>query len=156
MNINKIREDFTVLSKKVNGKSICYLDSACMSLKPKQVVDAVSSYYNEFPGCGGRSSHKFSREVSTKVSEVRNDVKKFINAKDSKEIIFTRNTTEGINLVANSLGLHKEDKVVISDREHNSNLMPWLVSGVKLHVVRSKNDETFDLENQSVMVAVKR
>jgi cysteine desulfurase / selenocysteine lyase len=146
MDSEKIRKDFSILHKKINGKSVCYLDSACMSLKPKQVVDSLNRYYNEYSGCAGRSSHKFSKEVDNKVEETRKAVRKFINTSDSKEIIFTRNTTESINLVCHGLGIGANDKVVISDREHNSNLVPWLVSKCKLHIVKSKNDFTFDIE----------
>ena len=80
-----------------------------------------------------------------------NEIKNFINAKYASEIIFTRNTTEGINLIANSIGLEKGDEVIISDKEHNSNLIPWLklkkTKGIKLVVVDSNEDNTFNLEN---------
>lgn len=146
MNIEKIRQDFLILSRKINGKGVCYIDSACMSLKPKQVVDKLNEYYNEYSGCAHRSSHKFSKIAAEKVSETREAVRRFINAADSKEIIFTRNATESINLVCHGLGINANDKVVISDREHNSNLVPWLVSGCKLKVVKSHDDFTFDIE----------
>ncbi len=152
MNADKIKQDFTILDKKINGKRVCYLDSACMSLKPKQVVDKLNEYYNEYSGCAHRSSHKFSKIAAEKVSETRDAVRKFINAADSKEIIFTKNTTESINLVCHGLGISSADKVVISDREHNSNLVPWLVSGCKLKVVKSHKDFTFDIEQFKIDV----
>ena len=144
-NVEKIREDFPVLSK-----SIIYFDSACMSLKPKQVIDKINEYYNEYPGCAGRSSHKFASRVEEEVAKARNEVKNFINAKYDSEIIFTRNTTESLNLVANSFGLKQGDEVIISDKEHNSNLLPWLKlqeKGIKVVVVESDQDNTFNLEN---------
>ena len=144
-NVEKIREDFPVLSK-----SIIYFDSACMSLKPKQVIDKINEYYNEYPGCAGRSSHKLASRVEEEVAKARNEVKNFINAKYDSEIIFTRNTTEGLNLVANSFGLKKGDEIIISDKEHNSNLLPWLKlkeKGIKVVVVDSNDDNTFNLEN---------
>ncbi len=144
-NVEKIREDFPVLSK-----SIIYFDSACMSLKPKQVINKINEYYNEYPACAGRSSHKLATKVETEVAKARNEVKNFINAKYDSEIIFTRNTTEGLNLVANSIGLKQGDEVIISDKEHNSNLLPWLKlqeKGIKVFVVDSNDDNTFNLEN---------
>lgn len=125
MNIEKIREDFTILNKSsLNEKPIIYLDSACVTLKPKQVVDALNKYYNEFPACGGRSGHKLGKIVTEEVDKAREIVKEFINAKKSNEIIFTKNTTEGINLVINSFELKQGDIILTSDKEHNSVLLP--------------------------------
>ena len=125
LNTHKIRADFNILSKK-DGKIPMYLDSACMSLKPNSVVEAMNDYYFNFPACD-RSLHKLGSTVTKKVKEARELVAKFINAKNLDEIIFTRNTTEGINLLANSFGLVKGDVVLVSDKEHNSNLVPWLL-----------------------------
>src|ERR1035437_3392010 len=126
LNIDKIRADFNILCKK-DGAIPIYLDSACMSLKPNRVIEAMNDYYSNYPACAGRSSHKLGDRVTKKVKEARGLVAKFINAKNENEIIFTRNTTEGINLLANSIGLKREDVVLISDKEHNSNLIPWLL-----------------------------
>lgn len=104
---------------------IIYMDSACVTLKPIQVIEAMSCYYKEFPACAGRSNHSFGRKVTQEINQARITVQKFINAKNSKEIIFTRNTTEGINLIANSLKLKKGDAVLTSDKEHNSVLIPF-------------------------------
>lgn len=143
MNVNKIKEDFTIFEKKISGKPITFLDSACMSLKPKQVVDKINEYYNNYPTCGGRGGYKLAKEVTNEVEETRRLVKKFINAKYEDEIIFNRNATEGINVIANNF-----DEALISDREHNSNLICWK----NKIVVDSKNDFTFDLDdfNQKV------
>jgi len=153
--LSKTREDFKILSG--NSTSVpVYLDSACMSLKPNQVVEAMNRYYFEYPACAGRSSHQLGNNVTKKVKEARALVAKFINAKSEKEIIFTRNTSEGINLLANSFVFKKGDVVLISDKEHNSNLVPWLVLkekiGIELKVIPSKEDNTFDLEKFSEMV----
>ncbi|VVB81922.1 Cysteine desulfurase [uncultured archaeon] len=137
MNIKKIREDFPVLQKK-----IIYMDSACMSLKPRQVIQALNSYYNDFPACGERSEHQLGRKVTEAVDSARRSVAKFINAAP-EEIIFTKNTTEAINLVANSLDLKKDDIVLTTDKEHNSNLLPWRKFNHQF--VKSKPDNTFDL-----------
>jgi cysteine desulfurase/selenocysteine lyase len=104
LDYEKIKNDFPLLSKQVGGKKIIYFDSACMSLKPQQVVEAMSQYYLEFPACAGRSSHRLGELVTKKVKEARQTIAKFINASE-QEIVFTRNTTEAINLLANSLDL---------------------------------------------------
>jgi cysteine desulfurase / selenocysteine lyase len=149
LNTEKIRADFNVLK---DGKSIpIYFDSACMSLKPQQVIDAMNDYYLHFPACAGRSFHKMGNIVTEKVKETRQLVAKLINADSENEIIFTRNTTEGINLFANSVGLKKDDLVLISDKEHNSNLVPWLLLrdkiGIVVKIIHSNEDGTFNLEN---------
>ena len=148
-NPNKYREDFPVLSKKINGKPIIYADNACMTLRPKQVVDKVVEYYESYPACHGRSSHKFGSRVTQEVSKARESVRKFLGAKSKDEIIFTKNATEAINLVANGLDLKQGDIVINSDREHSSNIVPWLrlqkTRGVKRIYIKAKPDETFDL-----------
>ncbi len=149
MDTQKIRLDFPALQKKWNGKPIIYFDNACMTLKPKQVIDAMNEYYNEYPVCGGRSIHKMAKKVDEKVTEARDKFQKFLGASCPEEIIFTRNTTEGLNLVANSLDFKKGDIVLTTDREHNSNLIPWQVQahkrGIKHMVVYSNPDNTFNL-----------
>lgn len=145
LNISKFRDDFPILSK-----NIIYFDNACMSLKPVQVVNKINEYYNEYPSCAGRSAHKLSERLGTEILKSRMQIKNLIGAKEEKEIIFTRNTTEGINLVANSFGLISGDEVIISDKEHNSNLVPWLKmknKRIKLVVVETNKDNTFNIEN---------
>jgi cysteine desulfurase/selenocysteine lyase len=148
--LEKLRSDFPILEKGVGGKPIVYFDNACMSLRPRQVVQAMNEYYEEYPACAGRSIHKLGKKVSDKVAEARRTVAKFLGAKKADEIIFTRNTTEGINLVASSLKLNRGDAVVTSDREHNSNLLPWQLlsrrSGVEHKIVYSTDNMEFDLE----------
>ncbi|VVB93984.1 Cysteine desulfurase [uncultured archaeon] len=149
MDISKIRLDFPALWKKWNGKYPIYFDNACMTLKPKQVIDSMNEYYNEYPVCGGRSIHKMAKKVDEKVTEAREKFQKFLGASCPEEIIFTRNTTEGLNLVANSLELKKGDIVLTTDREHNSNLIPWQIQahkrGIKHMVVYSNPDNTFNI-----------
>jgi len=128
INVEKIRKDFPVYDRDIKGKPIVYMDSACVSMKPKQVIEAINRYYNEFPACGGRSIHKLGKQVDEEVEKSRKEVKNFFNAKSEKEIIFTRNTTEAINLVAKSFKFNKNDVVLTSDKEHNSNLLPWQVN----------------------------
>jgi cysteine desulfurase/selenocysteine lyase len=150
MNVEKIREDFPSLQQKINGKPIVYLDSACMTLKPRQVIEAMNEYYEKFPGCGGRSSHRFGKMVTDRCGEARKTIAKFLGAKKSEEVVFTRNTTEGLNLVMHSLGLKSGDIILTTDKEHNSCLLPvqMLVErkGVKHEIVYSNPDNTFNFE----------
>jgi cysteine desulfurase / selenocysteine lyase len=155
-NTDKIRANFNILNGK-SGKAPIYFDSACMSLKPNQVIDALNDYYLNYPACAGRSSHKLGNTVTKKVKEARGLIAKFINANNENEIIFTRNTTEGVNLFANSIGLKKDDIVLISDKEHNSNLIPWLVLrdkvGIVVKIISGNEDGSFNLDNFSKMIA---
>ncbi|MBI3259233.1 MAG: aminotransferase class V-fold PLP-dependent enzyme [Ignavibacteriae bacterium] len=148
MNTEKIRKDFPVLSRVMNKKTPVYLDSACMSLKPKQVLETMNAYYTDYSACAGRSNHKLGVEATENYEKARKEIAKFISAKP-EEIIFTKNTTEGINLVSHAVEFNGKDTVVTSDREHNSNLIPWQMldkKGVKHRVVKSNPDETFNLD----------
>ena len=109
MDVKKIRQDFSILNRKINGQPIIYFDNACMTLKPKQVIESMNDYYFNYSACGGRSIHKLGSEVTIRYDEARETIKKFINARESKEIIFTKNTSESINLLARSLKLRKDD-----------------------------------------------
>lgn len=124
MDVKKIREDFPVLDVKVRGKPIIYFDNACVSLKPRQVVEAMEKYYYEYTACHGRSVHYFSKRTTEEYEKAREKIAKFLGAKP-KECIFTKNTTEGINVVSHSLGLEGK-KVITTNLEHNSNLIPWM------------------------------
>jgi cysteine desulfurase / selenocysteine lyase len=132
------------------GKRLIYLDSACMSLRPQQVIHAIGHYYTDLSACAGRSNHRLARQVTEAVEKARRQIATFIKAKEPEEIVFTRNTSEGINLVAASLGFKAGEVVVTSDKEHNSNLVPWLKLqqevGIEHVVVPSKEDNTFDME----------
>lgn len=144
-NVEKLRKDFPVLN---NG--VIYFDNACMSLKPKQVIEKMNEYYEKYPACGGRSGHIMSRKVDEEVDAARREVAKLIGAGSSEEIIFTKNATEGINLVANGISFEKGDEVIVSDKEHNSNLIPWLKlksRGVVVKVCQTNEDGTFNLKN---------
>ncbi len=129
------REDFPALRSREQGQEIVYFDNACNTLVPQQVVDAITDYYVNFPACGsGRSRHRLAREVTdriegnpeTGVLGSRNAIRKFINAESEREVIFALNSSHGINTVALGQQFKKGDVVLISDKEHNSNLIPWL------------------------------
>ena len=149
MNLTELRSDFPILNPQDKEKQVIYLDTACQSLRPRQVIDAITSYYVKFPACSGRSNHQLATAVTQKVDDVREQVSRFIGASRKEEIVFTRNTTEGINLVANSLDFKAGDVVLIGGKEHNSNLIPWQVlakkSSVQLKIQAPLADGTFDL-----------
>ncbi len=149
MDVNAIRSDFDIFNQKINGKPIIYFDNACQTLRPRPVIEAIQKYYTDYPACAGRSAHKLGTRVTQAVDKNRHLVAKFIGAKAS-EIIFTRNTTEGINLIAHGLDLNEGDEVIISDKEHNSNLIPWLrlseTKKINVKITPTKEDNTFDLE----------
>lgn len=150
MDIQKIRQEFPILNKNTHPKPVVYFDNACQSLRPQPVIDAINRYYLEFPACGGRSMHRLAESVTHEIDQARNKIAKLINAERKEEIVFTRNTTEGINLVAHSLGLDKGDEVILSDKEHNSNLIPWQMMkervGITLKIVHSLPDNLFNLD----------
>ena len=128
MNINSIKSQFPIFSKKINGKPLVYLDSSNSSQKPLSVLSCLDSFYkNEFSNIG-RSIHSLAVNATNKFEETRESVKKFINANSKDEIIFTKNATESINLVASTFGQHnikKDDEILISELEHHSNYVPW-------------------------------
>lgn len=146
----KIRPDFPALQQKINKKPIIYFDNACMTLKPKPVIEAILSYYQEHPGCHGRTNHHFGAATTKRYEEARRKFQKFFGASHPEEIIFVRNATEGINLVAHTLPLEKGDVVISSDIEHNSNLLPWQKlerqKKIKRVVLSTHPDTTFNLE----------
>ncbi|MCS7109619.1 MAG: cysteine desulfurase [Candidatus Micrarchaeota archaeon] len=123
-NIDRIRADFPILNKKINGKNIIYFDNACQTLRPVQVIKKINEYYEEYPACAGRSNHKLSERLNEEIENSRKKIANFFNAKEN-EIIFTKNTTEGINLIAHSFNFKEGDVILLSDKEHNSNLIPW-------------------------------
>src|SRR3989344_5305305 len=124
----KIRRDFPILSREINGKQIAYLDSAATSQKPRQVIEAISNYYNNHNANIHRAIHTLSMESTETYEAVRQKVTDFIGVADSAEIVFVRSTTEAINLVAYSWGrlnISKGDEIVLTVAEHHSNFVPW-------------------------------
>lgn len=152
MNVEKIRRDFPILNLKVSGKKLIYFDNAATTQKPKCVINKIKEFYEKFNANVHRGLYKLSEEASELYEEAHRKVADFINA-DWREIIFTKNATESINLVAYSYFLNelkKNDKILISIMEHHSNIVPWqFVSkrkGCKLEYVYLKDYE-IDLEN---------
>jgi len=158
MNFYNKKNDFPALFEKRNEKFPIYFDNACMTLKPKPVIDAIMEYYTKFPACGGegRSAHWFSHEINKRIEKSRKSIANFIGAKDDKEIVFIRNATEGINIIANGYPWKKGDKVLTTTKEHNSNLYPWKdlekKGIIEYYYLPFKNDYTFDLEGFEKMM----
>ena len=128
LDIDKIREDFPILSREVYGKPLVYLDNAATSQKPRCVIETITDGYTRINANVHRGVHRLSQEATDGHEPARRRVHHFLTAASEKEIIFTRGTTESINLVAHSFGeafLHDGDEVIISEMEHHANIVPW-------------------------------
>ncbi len=141
-NIETILKEFPVLKTKVHGKRLVYLDNAATTLKPQCVIDSINDYYSASTSNVHRGLHYLSEKATDKYESTRDALKTFINANSRKEIIFTKGTTDSINLVASSFGASKlkaGDEIIISHMEHHSNIVPWQLicekTGAKLKVI---------------------
>ncbi len=141
----KLREDFPILEK---HKDIIYFDNACTTLKPKQVIEAEMRYYTEYGGCAGRSAHRLSKLVSEKVEEGRGKIASFVGAKP-ENIVYTKNCSEALNLVAKTFDFSKRKKVVGTILEHHSSMLPFEIKAlnkeIELVYAKPMPDGTFDL-----------
>ena len=151
LDVNQIRNDFPIFRKK-DGDFI-YLDSASTSQKPESVIESVSSYYNSYAANIHRALYKIGEKATDQYESVRERVKRFINVPDSHVVIFTRSTTESINLIAYAWGakkLDKDDQILITEMEHHSNIVPWQLlssrSNASLNYIPIKKDGTLELE----------
>ena len=128
MEIKSIKSQFPIFKNKINGKHLIYLDNANSSQKPKSVIDRISKFYSKEFSNIGRSVHSLAVTATNRFEDTRDLVKKYINAKSREEIIFTKNATEAINLVASSYGenfIKKGDEILITELEHHANYVPW-------------------------------
>jgi cysteine desulfurase / selenocysteine lyase len=128
LNADAVRADFPIMNRRVNGKPLIYLDSAATSQKPAAVIDAMDDYYRRYNANPHRGVYAISEEATAAYESARQHVASFINAASPKEIIFTRNTTEAINLVRYSWGranIKAGDRILLTEMEHHSNLVPW-------------------------------
>ncbi len=154
MDIQRIRQDFPILSRKVNGNQIIYFDNAATTQKPRQVIDAITDYYSKYNANVHRAVHTLSMEATEAYEESREKISTFINAENLSENVFVRGTTEAINLVAYSWGLsnlNKDDEVLLSLMEHHSNIIPWEIikkhKGFTINYTKIKQDATLDYED---------
>jgi cysteine desulfurase / selenocysteine lyase len=158
-NIEECRSHFPSLKRRRNSKPPIYFDNACTTLVPQQVIDSIHEYYADFPACGGRRSHHwFSEEVTNRIEGnanaaikgSRQQIAEFINAASEKEIVFAANTTHAINMVALGFNFRPGNIVLLTDIEHNSNLLPWLrlqkAGLIKVEFTRTNQDDCFDLQ----------
>ena len=161
MDIKEIKKDFPILGINVNKKPLIYLDNAATTQKPIQVIEAISDYYKNYNANVHRGVHTLSQIATDKFEAVREQIKNFINAKESSEIIYTRGTTESINLLASSLSyqLEEDDEIIISESEHHSNIVPWQIAcqrtKAKLKILPIKEDGAYDLEKLETLLSDK-
>ncbi len=130
ISVEQIRKEFPVLHQEVNGKPLIYFDNAATSQKPKSVLNALSHYYEQDNANIHRGIHTLAERATNAYEDTRKSVGKFVNANETEEIIFTKGTTEGINLVAQAYGrkfLKQGDEIIISQLEHHSNIVPWQI-----------------------------
>jgi cysteine desulfurase/selenocysteine lyase len=162
IDLQKIRSDFPILSREVNGKPLVYLDNGASSQKPKQVIDVISHYYEHENSNIHRGIHTLSQEATNAYEESRRILQAFINAEHEHEVIFTSGTTDSINLVASSFGkkfLEKGDEIIISTMEHHSNIVPWQMiceeKGAILKVVPINDKGEFLMEEFEQLLSEK-
>jgi len=125
--VQKIREDFPILQRKVNGYPLVYLDNAATTQKPQVVIDSIVDYYSNYNANIHRGVHSLSQEATDAFESARQKIQKHFNAKNPYEIIFTSGTTHGINMIASGFSgfIRKEDEIIVSAMEHHSNIVPW-------------------------------
>ncbi|MCP5066195.1 MAG: cysteine desulfurase [bacterium] len=153
LDLQRVRAAFPILGNQLNGRPLTYLDNAATTQKPRQVMDTIAHYYREYNSNVHRGVHQLSQEATRAYEDVRAHVQRFVHAADEAEIIFTRGTTEGINLVAQSWGganLGPDDVVLITVMEHHSNIVPWQMvcaaTGATLKAVPILDDGSLDMD----------
>ncbi len=158
-NINTIVKDFPTLETKIYGKRLIYLDNAATNLKPRSVINSIHEYYSQGTSNVHRGLHYLSEKATDKYEMTRDKIKSFINARDRKEIIFTKGTTDSINLVAATYGLEflKEgDEILVSEMEHHSNIVPWQLlakkTGIKIKVIPINDEGEILLEEYEALL----
>ena len=159
LDVARIRDDFPILSRKVHGKPLVYLDNAATSQKPHQVISALTEYYEGYNANVHRGVHSLSMEATDRYEEAREKVARFIGACQSEEVVWTRNTTEAINIVTGSWArsnLQPGDEVVVTEMEHHSNMVPWQMvtqeRGATLRYLRLGDDGKLDLDDIDTII----
>ena len=160
--LQEIRNEFPILQRQIYGKPLVYLDNAATTQKPRCVIEAITEAYTNVNANVHRGVHFLSQRATEQYEDARERVRRFINAKSRQEVIFTRGTTESINLVASSFGdtfLNEGDEVIISTMEHHSNIVPWQVlaqrKGIKLRVIPLREDASLDKEAYTTLFSEK-
>ena len=161
IDIKKIRSDFPILSRKINGKDLVYFDNAATSQTPKQVIDVIVDYYTRLNSNIHRGVHKLSQEATDAYEKARVKIQKHFNVAKSYQIIFTAGTTESINLVASGYSkfLKPDDELIISALEHHSNIVPWQMlcekTGAILKVIPMSLDGSLDMNSFYNLLSLK-
>lgn len=162
LNVSQIRKDFPILKRKINGKPLIYLDNAATTQKPQAVIDAIVDYYTNHNANIHRGIHTLAEEATGLYESARKKIADFFGAKSEKEIIFVRNSTEAINLVAYSYArsnLTKGDEIILTQSEHHSNLVPWQMiakeKGAILRFIRTKENGFLDLTHFQKLLSPK-
>jgi cysteine desulfurase/selenocysteine lyase len=160
--VQAVRNDFPILSRLVNGKPLVYLDNAATSHKPRQVIDALVDYYERYNSNVHRGVHTLSVEATEHYEEARGKVARFINAPEPEHVIWVRNTTEAINLVAKTwakANVHAGDEILVTEMEHHSNLVPWqqlaAEQGATLKFIALDDDYKLDLSDLDSLLTPK-
>jgi cysteine desulfurase/selenocysteine lyase len=157
--MEQVRADFPILERLVNGKRLAYLDSAATTQKPNQVIDAVSDYYRTYNSNVHRGAHTLAAEATVAYEDARSKVARFIGANSSREVVFTRGTTNGMNLIAYGWGLNRlgpGDRILLTVMEHHANVVPWQIiakhTGAELVYLELDDDYQVDLAGLSDVV----
>jgi len=156
--VYKIREDFPILSRKVNNTDLVYFDNAATSQTPNQVIDTISNYYKKYNSNIHRGLHSLSADATSQYEESRSKVREHFGISENHEVIFTSGTTHGINIISSGLQslLTKKDEIIVSAMEHHSNIVPWQMLCEKtdsnLKVIPLNNDGTLNLEQYKSML----
>ena len=161
-NPNRIRDKFPILNKKINNNQLVYFDNAATTQKPIQVIESINKYYSEYNANIHRGIHTLAEKATQEYEKTRKKVSKFINSRSEKEVIFTRGTTEGINLIASSFVknfIKKGDEIIISEMEHHSNIVPWQMiceeNGIILKTINVFENGEIDLDNFKELISNK-
>lgn len=160
--IKKIRDDFPILSSRINNHQLVYFDNAATTQKPQSVIEGISNYYKNYNANIHRGIHTLAEKATEEFEETRSIIKDFIGASCENEIIFTRGTTEGINLISSSLGkfyFDEGDEIIISEMEHHSNIVPWQMIAeekkLNLKVINVSEDGEIDLRHFKNLITEK-
>ena len=159
--VEKIRQDFPILLKKINNKPLVYFDNAATSQTPICVIDCIKDYYEQYNSNIHRGVHSLSDEATSAYENARNKVKNHFNIKHSEEVIFTSGTTHSINIVSNGFSkiLTKDDEIIVSGLEHHSNIVPWQMmiesSGAKLKVIPLMENGELDMDEFANILSLK-
>jgi len=158
--LNKIRDDFPILKSRINNHQLVYFDNAATTQKPQSVIDGITNYYKSYNANIHRGIHSLAEKATEEFEETRSLVKEFINASSENEIIFTRGTTEGINLISSSLSkfyFNEGDEIIISEMEHHSNIVPWQMiadeNKLNLKVINVSENGEIDMDHFKSLIS---